>query len=67
MKPETESRHHHNGTHTHIPSTEEKNGHSAGSMSMHVDGIDSDTTPSGFSRLELVRLMVQSLQSLGYQ
>lgn len=65
MKPESESRHYHNGTHA--PSTEDTNGHSAGSMSMHVDGVDSDTTPSGFSRLELVRLMVQSLQSLGYQ
>lgn len=36
-------------------------------MSMNIDGVDADTTPLGFSRLELVRLMVQSLQSLGYQ
>ncbi|KAF9354010.1 hypothetical protein BGX26_008228 [Mortierella sp. AD094] len=47
--------------------TEDKNGHNA-SMYMSMDGLEgSEISPSGFSRHELVRLMVQSLHSLGYK
>ncbi|KAF9193419.1 hypothetical protein BGZ50_007491 [Haplosporangium sp. Z 11] len=65
MKPETNSRAQHNGT-RHVTPTEETNGQDA--MSLSRDGANANaTTPFGFSRHELVRLMVQSLQSLGYK
>lgn len=64
MKPEADSYPHQNGTHA--TSTEVTNG--GASTSMIVDNQENDAiTPSGFSRHELVRLMVQSLQSLGYK
>ncbi|KAG0198512.1 hypothetical protein BGX28_008047 [Mortierella sp. GBA30] len=64
MKPEKEHPQH-NGTC--VTSAEDKNGIDNMSLSL-MDGVDSSaTTPLGFSRHELVRLMVQSLQSLGYQ
>ncbi|KAF9380789.1 hypothetical protein BGX21_002274, partial [Mortierella sp. AD011] len=47
--------------------TEDKNGHNA-SICMSMDGLEGDgISPSGFSRHELVRLMIQSLHSLGYK
>ncbi|KAF9932513.1 hypothetical protein BGZ67_004708 [Mortierella alpina] len=64
MKPETDSRALHNGTRR--ASAEDKNGAGSMALSTSMDGIDGVTTPLGFSRHELVRLMVQSLQSLGY-
>ncbi|KAG0264421.1 hypothetical protein BG011_006897 [Mortierella polycephala] len=65
MKPETNSRAQHNGT-RHVTPTEETNG--LDTMSLSMDGANANaTTPFGFSRHELVRLMVQSLQSLGYK
>ncbi|KAG0042243.1 hypothetical protein BGZ83_000735 [Gryganskiella cystojenkinii] len=70
MKPETESRaHSQNGsTHPIITQDEGHNGQEDTSMAMTVDSLDpSAWTPMGFSRHELVRLMVQSLQSLGYK
>ncbi|KAF9202396.1 hypothetical protein BGZ49_007430 [Haplosporangium sp. Z 27] len=61
MKPENES------NNSHAATTEDKNGHNA-TMCMGMEGLEgSGITPSGFSRHELVRLMVQSLQSLGYK
>ncbi|KAG0222743.1 hypothetical protein BGW42_006346 [Actinomortierella wolfii] len=52
--------HHHNGS----SSTADD---ASGDASMAVDKLSVNTlTPGGFSRLELVRLMVQALQSLGY-
>ncbi|KAF9362637.1 hypothetical protein BGX34_005779 [Mortierella sp. NVP85] len=66
MKPETDSYPHQNGTH--VTSTEVANGVGVTSTSMVVDSQESESiTPSGFNRHELVRLMVQSLQSLGYK
>ncbi|KAG0001041.1 hypothetical protein BGZ65_003846, partial [Modicella reniformis] len=66
MKPDVDPHTHPNGTRP--ASTEEKNGVGAASTSMAVDSPEKDMiTPSGFSRHELVRLMVQSLQSLGYK
>jgi hypothetical protein len=59
MKLETNSRPHQNGR-----AVEDKNGNV--STPMNMDGLET-STPSGFSRHELVRLMVQSLQSLGYR
>ncbi|KAF9112035.1 hypothetical protein BGX27_004054 [Mortierella sp. AM989] len=63
MKPEAESHSQNNGSH--VSMSEDKNGHNA---FMTMDGLEGNgITPSGFSRHELVRLMVQSLQSLGYK
>ncbi|KAI1306428.1 hypothetical protein EDD11_004759 [Mortierella claussenii] len=68
MKPEIDPRHPlNNGTHA-SSSSEEKNGNGTASSSMSIDGLQASAmTPCGFSRHELVRLMVQSLQNLGYQ
>ncbi|KAF9913502.1 hypothetical protein BX616_009948, partial [Lobosporangium transversale] len=69
MKPDTDPRPNQNGTHTSSSSAEDVNGNGATTSSlMSVDSLQaSSTTPFGFNRHELVRLMVQSLQSLGYR
>ncbi|KAF9385381.1 hypothetical protein CPB97_004860 [Podila verticillata] len=63
MKPETETRPRNGTVHPEV-----KNGDSDLHMSSSTEYTTelSTTTPLGFNRLELVRLMVQSLQSLGY-
>ena len=70
MKPETESRVHsqNGGTHSALSQDDDRNGQEDIAMAMTLDSPDPNAwTPMGFSRHELVRLMVQSLHSLGYK
>jgi len=65
MKPETHNRSSTNGQSS---GSSSRNDQEDVPMTMTLESPNPNVlTPTGFSRHELVRLMVQSLQSLGYK